>query len=280
MPSLEGDPIRLLRTAFVIYYHEDLEKARAFFLDFGMKIAEEKPGEEIFFKGYGTEPFIYIARKAVNGGGSSFGGAAYVVYSREELQRAEAIDGATRLSSLKAPGGGEILTLTDPAGHKVHLVYGQVEKQQEPMNLKKLVVNYEDEKPRVGRFQRFEPGPAPIYRWGHYGVTYPEGYYQVMFDWYTKVIGLAPSDFVHRDDKPITCFFHIDHGQGFTDHHSFFFKPAKPGQKPNVAHSAFEVHDFDIEQLGHNYLESKGYELCWGVGRVCFLHWTEINQAN
>jgi hypothetical protein len=41
-----------------------------------------------------------------------------------------------------------------------------------------------------------------------------------------------------------------------------------------VAHSAFEVHDFDTEQLGHSYLESKGYELCWGVGRVCFLRWT------
>jgi hypothetical protein len=96
------------------------------------------------------------------------------------------------------------VTLTDPAGHKVYLVHGQTEKQQEPMGLKKLVVNYEDEKPRVGRFQRFEPGPAPVYRWGHYGVTYLEGYYQEMFDWYTKIIGLAPSDFVHRDGKPIT----------------------------------------------------------------------------
>ena len=97
-----------------------------------------------------------------------------------------------------------------------------------------------------------------------------------MFDWYTQVIGLAPSDFVHRDGKPVTCFFHIDHGKGFTDHHSFFFKPVKPGQEPNVAHAAFEVHDFDVQQLGHNYLESKGYELCWGVGRVsnrCDILW-------
>ena len=279
MPTLEGGPIRLLKTAFVIYYHEDLDKARAFFLDFGMKIVQESRGEEIFFKGYGAEPFIYVARQAASSSDSFFGGAAYVVESREELQRAESIDGATRVSSLQAPGGGEIVTLTDPAGHKVHLVHGQTEKQQEPVGLKKLVVNYEDEKPRVGRFQRFEPGPAPVYRWGHYGVTYPEGQYQEMFDWYTNIIRLAPSDFVHRDGKPVTCFFHIDHGQGFTDHHSFFFKPVKPGQKPNVAHSAFEVHDFDIQQLGHNYLESKGYKLCWGVGRVSFFSWTWMRQS-
>jgi hypothetical protein len=239
MPTLEGGPIRLLKTAFVIYYHEDLEKARLFFLDFGMKIIQESDNE-IFFKGYGTEPFVYAAQRAPSGTGSSFGGAVYIVQSRKELQRAEAIDGATPISNLEAPGGGEIVTLTDPAGHKVHLVHGRTEKQQEPMNLKKLV-NYEDEKPRVGRFQRFEPGPAPVYRWGHYGVTYPEGHYQEMLDWYTQMIGLAPSDFVHRDGEPITCFFHIDHGQGFTDHHSFFFKPVKPGQKPNVAHAAFEV---------------------------------------
>ena len=81
---MEGGSIRLLKTAFVIYYHEDLQKARAFFLDFGMKIVEEHAGEEIFFKGYGTEPFIYLARKAPNGGGSSFGGAAYILYSPEK----------------------------------------------------------------------------------------------------------------------------------------------------------------------------------------------------
>lgn len=266
-----GGPIRLTKTAFVIYYHVDLVKARAFLLDFGLTIVQESPDSEIFFAGYGVEPFVYVARKGhPASGGSFFGGAAYVVESRKELQRAaETIPGASTPSKLTAPGGGEIVTLTDPAGHKVHLVHGQVSKPASPpAELKKLVVNYEDAKPRVGRFQRFEPGPAPVYRWGHYGVTYPEGAYQAMFDWYTQTIALRPSDFVHRDGKPITCFFHIDHGQGYTDHHSFFFKPVKPGQEPGVAHAAFEVHDFDVQQLGHNHLEAKGYELCWGVGRV------------
>ncbi|KAI4935124.1 uncharacterized protein J4E92_002411 [Alternaria infectoria] len=88
-----------------------------------------------------------------------------------------------------------------------------------------------------------------------------------MYDWYTKTLALAPSDIVYKDDKPITCFFHIDRGLEYTDHHAFFFKRVKPDYEPTVAHSAFETHDFDVEHLGHDYLESKGYESCWGVGR-------------
>ena len=266
--SLEGGPIRLVKTAFVIYHHVEYEKALKFLDDFGLKVAEERE-DEVFLKGYGTEPFVYICRKPTNGK-SSFGGAAYVVETREELSRAaNNIPGASKITPLDAPGGGEIVTLTDPAGHKVHIVHGQKENPEEPLpHLKKLVVNYENEKPRVGKFQRFQPGPAPVYRWGHYGVTYPDDVgYEKMYKWYTEVIGLAPSDFVQRDGKPITCFFHVDRDKEFSDHHCFFFKPVKPNQEANVAHAAFEVHDFDVQQLGHNYLESKGYKLCWGVGR-------------
>lgn len=270
MPIAKGDPrIRLLKTAFVIYYHANLDKAKKFLLDFGLEIALERPGEEIFFNGYGTEPFVYIARRSPSGA-NKFGGAAYEVESRDELERATRIPGATqRLTMLEGfPGGGEMVTLTDPVGHEVHLVHGQSPRQHsvEP-KLEKLTVNYEDEKPRKGRFQRFEPGPAPIHRWGHYGVTYPDGKYQEMYDWYTQTLALAPSDVVYKDEKPITCFFHIDRGLEYTDHHAFFFKRVKPNAKLNVAHAAFEVHDFDVQQLGHQHLQGQGYELCWGVGR-------------
>ncbi|KAL2842041.1 Glyoxalase/Bleomycin resistance protein/Dihydroxybiphenyl dioxygenase [Aspergillus pseudoustus] len=257
--------IRLLATAFVVYYHADLAKARQFYLDFGLAIAEEREGE-IYFRGYGTEPFIYRAVQAETGS-RRFGGAAYSVESRADLEKAAALAQASPISSLDAPGGGEIVTLTDPVGHQVHLIYGQEQRPAEDLKIEKLTVNYEDDKPRKGRFQRFNPGPAPVHRWGHYGVTYPAGKYQEMYDWYTNTLALAPSDIVYRDGQPITCFFHIDRGLEFTDHHAFFFKPAKPGVELNVAHAAFEVHDFDIQQLGHQHLRDKGYKLCWGVGR-------------
>ncbi|PKS08385.1 hypothetical protein jhhlp_005329 [Lomentospora prolificans] len=260
----EDQRIRILRTAYVVYYHSDLTKIRKFYADFGLAIAEERENE-IFFKGYGTEPFIYVARKG--DGQSKFGGGAYEVESRAELEKAAALPGASPIAKLDAPGGGEVVTLTDPIGFNVFLVYGQTSKEPEAPELSRLVVNYEDEKPRKGEFHRFKTGPALVHRWGHYGVTYPEGKYQEMYDWYTKTLALAPSDVVYRGEEPVCCFFHIDRDLEYTDHHSFFFKPCKPGADPAVAHSAFEVHDFDVQQLGHQYLQSQGHELCWGVGR-------------
>lgn len=258
-------PIKLLKTAFVVYTHAEFERARQFYQDFGLEIVQAS-NSEVFFRGYGTEPFIYLLQK---GNISSFQGAAYVVESFAELERAQNLDGATPICESPYPGGGQIVTLTDPQGFKVHLVHGQIERDASPPNLEKLTVNYEDFKPRKGAFQRFKPGPAMVHRWGHYGVTYDPDLvgYEKMYDWYTKTIGLAPSDLVHRDGKAITCFFHVDRQKEYTDHHCFFFKPCKPGQKPDVAHAAFEVHDLDVQMLGHNFLESRGYEICWGVGR-------------
>lgn len=267
MPLPEGDTrIRILKTAFVTYYHADLAKQRKFLLDFGMVIVEEDPGKTIYFRGYGTEPFVYVAKQA--NGESSFGGGAYEVETRHELQRATEVPGATSIYTLESPGGGEAVTLTDPAGYKVHLLYGQLPRVADNPQLERLTVNFEDEKPRLGKFQRLEPGPAPVYRWSHVGVAYPIGMYQEMYDWYTGKLSFAPSDILHRDGKPSTCFLHIDRGLEYMDHHAFFIKSAKPNQKPNVAHAAFEVHDFDVQQLGHKHLEAQNYELCWGVGRV------------
>lgn len=269
MPIPDGDPrIRLLATAYVDYCHADLETAKTFLVDFGLTEVEDR-GDVVYYGGHGVEPYIYVARKADDG--SKFLGAAYEVETRLELERAAQIPNATPIRTLDAPGGGEIVTLTDPIGFKVHLIHGQTKREPTPLHLEKLIVNYEDEKPRKGRFQRFEHGPAPVHRWGHYGVTYPEGTYQQVFDWYTTNLALGVSDVVYRGETPVTCFFHIDRGLEFTDHHAFFFKPAKPGSLPNVAHAAFEIHDFDIQQLGHQHLKSKGYELCWGVGRVSLL---------
>ena len=268
MPLQVSDPrVRLAKTAFVEYYHADLAKANQFLLDFGLKVVGKcQDGEKVFYAGYGVEPFCYIAVRSKDGT-SYFGGAAYVVESREELETATRIKNASKISKLEAPGDGEIVTLTDPAGFSVYLVFGQQEKELEQPELEKLVVNFEDEKPRLGRFQRFKPGPAPVHRWGHYGLTYTEGQYQTMFDWYTTNLALTPSDIIYLEDKPVTAFFHVDRGLHYTDHHAFFFKGAKAGDAPSVAHAAFEVHDFEIQQLGHQFLADQGHSLCWGVGR-------------
>jgi hypothetical protein len=43
---------------------------------------------------------------------------------------------------------------------------------------------------------------------------------------------------------------------------------AEPGDKPaHVHHTSFEVNDFDSQTIGHDWLRSKKWTNCWGVGR-------------
>ncbi|RTE70401.1 hypothetical protein BHE90_015203 [Fusarium euwallaceae] len=165
IPENDGR-ICLPATDFVDYSHVDLDMARAFLVDFGLTMVEDR-GHEVYFE------------KA------SFSGATFEVESRHELERASEFSFYTPMYKLDAPGGGEAVTLTDPFGHNLHLVVGQAKKEATLLQLEKLTVNCELEKPRTGRFQRFEHRK-----------------YQVVFNWYTKHLAFALSDVVYKDGKP------------------------------------------------------------------------------
>ena len=78
-----------------------------------------------------------------------------------------------------------------------------------------------------------------------------------------------PSDllYVEKDGHKIivTMFAHLDLGEAHSDHHSIFMSMNPKGV--HVHHCSFEVHDFDTQQLGHQWLAKKGYKSVWGVGR-------------
>jgi hypothetical protein len=78
---------------------------------------------------------------------------------------------------------------------------------------------------------------------------------QVQF--YTRTFNLVPSDFLlipHPNAKSpgekleVGFFGHIDRGDAYVDHHSFFMTR---NPVPHVLHANFEVHDFDTQLLGH-----------------------------
>jgi len=79
---------------------------------------------------------------------------------------------------------------------------------------------------------------------------------------------------------------HVDREEEYTDHHTFFFSM---NDRIGPHHCSFEVHDPDIQAIGHDvgtpkshslrkaehlicyifrqWLASKGYTAAWGVGR-------------
>ena len=122
--------------------------------------------------------------------------------------------------------------------------------------------------PFTGEFQRFKHGPAPVHKLGHFG------YISKMFDedveFYTSNFNFVPSDILTNDkkDQDINCFFHLDLGEEYVDHHCLFLVRA-PFVFPETRmhHTSYEVDDFDTQLIGHDWLLKKNYKLVWGVGR-------------
>lgn len=147
--------IKLVRIAHAIYRHKDLAPSEAFLRDFGFNecsrhTVSSSPDnvERIYYRGYGTEPFVVCIEKADE---NSFGGVAFVVESEDDLQYAsETLPGATGVYDLAetkgAPGGGKCVTFSDPTdGFPFHLVYGQTAVDAHEPHFPELKINYVSE---------------------------------------------------------------------------------------------------------------------------------------
>lgn len=141
--------IKLLRVGHVYYKHKSFEKAQQFLLDFGF-FETKRVGEKIYYRGYGTEPFVYCLAKADK---DEFGGAGCIVESYEDLELArKLIPSASEIYELDAPGGGKCVTFKDPVdGWPFHLVYGQT-PVEERTSFQYLNFNFVSEIIFDGRF--------------------------------------------------------------------------------------------------------------------------------
>ncbi|GAB7365638.1 hypothetical protein MBLNU230_g6702t1 [Neophaeotheca triangularis] len=270
--------IKLVQLAHMRYQHPDLELATKFFQDFGMHVVN-RTDDKIWYRGYGKDQYVYFAQK----GERKFLGGTYEVESMAELERAAQLEGAGKIEEMSdAPGGGHILTLTDPEGFPVNLMYGQ---QPAPVGElpEKIVYNDETNKPRVRRFNRFTPGPAAVHKLGHYGLCVQQ--FDKMVKWYTSTFNLVPTDFMYvptgenGQTKDVAMFAHIDRGDDPVDHHTFFMNT---NPTSHVHHASFEVHDYDTQHLGHQWLGKQGYKSVWGIGRhilgsQIFDYWWDVH---
>ncbi|KAF3924533.1 hypothetical protein ABW21_db0204829 [Orbilia brochopaga] len=260
------EKIRIVKLSHMRYRHpaSRIGEITTFLFDFGMQIVKETK-EAIWFGGYGIDQYVYYLEI---GSEKSFLGGVWEVESWADLERAAKLGDGEIVQLLDAPGGGHLVTIRDPEGFPVNFVYGATPRPQ-PIRqpAESLQVNDEFSKPRKGAFQRFERGPAAVHKLGHYGLAISD--FELEFRWYTTHFNLVPSDILFARDESgsktdVAAFLHVDRGQTYTDHHSFFFTVAP---SKHVHHSSYEVHDYDTQNMGHFWLKHKGYELVWGLGR-------------
>lgn len=260
--------VKLVKVAHMRYQHPDIPTITKFLKDFGMHIVKQDGDERIWFRGYGSDQYVYYCQK---GPEKKFLGGTFEVESYADLEKAAKLPGAGTIEEMKdAPGGGHILTLHDPAGFPFNLMHGQQPAARDEDVPDKLLQNYEVDKPRVRKFNRFTPGPAAVHKLGHYGYCVQN--FEEQLKYYTHNFNFAPTDFLFAPDdssnkggvKDVAVFMHVDRGTTPTDHHTLFMAT---NATTHVHHASFEVHDMDTQQLGHQWLASQSYTSVWGVGR-------------
>ncbi|KAF2102971.1 glyoxalase family protein [Rhizodiscina lignyota] len=266
--------INLQRLSYVIYEHPDMESFERFAEDFGFESVGKAGGRDVFFRGYGPDPFVYVARLSPNGSPKRFYGAGFVARTAQDFDRACQMQGAEVKDVSHRPGSGKMVSVPDPNGFVIEIVYGQEEKIVPRQGISVVeggrpIVNGAVQKSRKGVFNRMSSNPAKVHKIGHFG--YMTDNYKDTCAWYGGHFNLKASDIVHRpgdESAELMCFFHLDLGAEYSDHHCLLVAGHHGnGSGTRIHHSSFEVEDLDTQMMGHQWLAEKGYKPMWGVGR-------------
>jgi len=79
----KSQQIKLVRLSHMRYMHSDIESITDFLHDFGMHIVK-KTDDKIWWRGYGSEPYVYVVEK---GPEKKYLGGSWTVESYAELEK-------------------------------------------------------------------------------------------------------------------------------------------------------------------------------------------------
>jgi catechol 2,3-dioxygenase-like lactoylglutathione lyase family enzyme len=249
--------LKIEDVAYVRFAAPDLGAMRAFLEDFGMAVVEETP-TRLVARGAGPSPVAHVTEL----GDAGFVGVAFRAESPADLQRLATAEGVS-VEALELPGGGSVVTLKDPDGHRVDVVAGQAPAEPLPV-VKAQAWNSAGAHERLRATKRIAAGAASVVRLGH--VVLNVSNFRASEAWYKERLGLITSDEIRVSPEfAIGAFLRCDRGEQPTDHHTVFLLQAPKG--PGFNHAAYEVADLDDLMRGHGRLKEAGRQAEWGVGR-------------
>ena len=223
---MASQKIQVTSLAFVHYQHPDLEKALEFLKDFGL-VEVNRNSSKVYLRGYGSQPYLYVAEKSPDGE-KHFVGGYYNVTDFKELEKATKHPTASSIEDNDGPGGGKSVRIIDPHGFVVGFVYTSSTVAPAPVKRLRLelsadnpILNTVTKKLRQGDTRRFEKAASPVHKLGHYGIIVPKEHYESTLAWYFSTLNLAATDVIFSSEtlKETTSFNHIDLGAQYTDHH-------------------------------------------------------------
>lgn len=244
------DPvIRVTGLAGLTVQRPDLDRARAFFADFGL-IPAAPPGDDVLhLRGAGPDPVLYTCRR----GPAAFIGLAFTA-DDAALDRLAAAEG-TAPEPLDAPGGGRRVRLWDPQGWQIDVIAGRAPIPSPPAAPPPT--------DRVNAPIRLDLAPPAIRKLGHVALEVVD--FDAATRWYIDRFGLIPSDVQLLDDgTPALVFMRCDRGDEPADHHTLVIGRSFEAR---FNHAAFEVDDLDALAMGQRLLRERGWRHGWGIGR-------------
>lgn len=248
--------IKIEDIAFVRFRAPDLAQMRAFLEDFGLIV--EDAGDRLFARGGGASPFLHVTELGQPG----FAGLGLRAASGSDLEMLAEAEGA-EVRPLDAPGGGRVVTLSDPDGHQVEVVWGQGAADASALPAREPW-NTAAARQRLRQTKRVAAGPAHVVRLGHCVLNVSN--FRASEAWYKERFGFITSDEIALTPEfSVGAFMRCDRGETPTDHHTLFLVQSPKG--PGFNHAAFEVADFDDLMAGHQKLKDAGRQAEWGVGR-------------
>ncbi|MBV8684445.1 MAG: VOC family protein [Caulobacteraceae bacterium] len=249
--------IKIEDVAYVRFRAPDLAAMRAFLEDFGLTVthADER---RLVARGAGAAPVAHVTER----GDPAFAGLAFRAASVEDVERLASAEGVT-VEPLDLPGGGVVMTLSDPDGHRVEVVAGQAPAEtvaiRAPQPWNRAAV-----RERLRTVKRIAPGAAHVVRLGHVVLNVSD--FRASERWYKDRFGFITSDEIQVTPQfALGAFLRCDRGETPTDHHTLFLAQSPKG--PGFNHAAFEVADLDDLMCGHEQLKTAGRHAEWGVGR-------------
>ncbi|WP_051242343.1 VOC family protein [Azohydromonas australica] len=237
----------------------DLAENERFATAFGFHEAGREEAK-IYFRTSGNDAYSYVAQP---GEQTQLCSIAFAVESYEDLESAVRERGATPVRPLTGPGGGEAVSLTDPEGNIIDLVYGIKERQPDAMR-RPMAHNHPLARMRFNEAHDYPAmGPSTLLRLGHIGLFIKD--FKRCDEWYRNVLGLVASDQLHIGGAQyVGGFYRINRGAEWVDHHAIAFFAFG---KSEVHHMSFEVPDSEHQFIAHRHMQKGGWEPVWGVGR-------------
>ena len=250
--------IKVNDIAFVRFRAPDLDEMEAFLVDFGLT-RSERTAEALYMRGTDDEGFVHVTHLGDEPG---FVGLAFAANTADELDRLASDAGFSSVGELDGPGGGRVVTATDPNGFSVEVIAGRGSVGRLPA-AEPAARNDATARPRRGATVRLPAGPSHVKRLGHAVINVVD--YVESEAWYRSHFGLVASDEIALDEeRSLGAFLRCDQGERFVDHHTLFLVGTG---SPGFNHAAFEVSDFDDLMAGHTHLANAERQHQWGIGR-------------